>query len=45
MVLPKNNECYFEVLRLSRNVNFVSLQYREIETIKAVTRNENITKF
>ena len=41
MVVSKNNECYFEVLRVSSNFDYVPLQYRGNKTIKTIMRNES----
>ena len=32
MVVSKNNECHFEVLRVNSNVDYVQLRYRDNET-------------
>ena len=41
MVVSKNNECYFEVLRVSGNFGYVPWRYRGSKTIKTVMRNES----
>ena len=41
MVVSRNNECYFEVLRTSSNFDYLPQRYRGNKIIKAVTGNES----